>query len=230
MVSQIPLNLNLLDEMTFSSYYPGNNAALLPVLYKAAVGRGERLICLWGSAGSGCTHLLQACCHEANQKQLRVFYLNLSVLDQMDVTIFNDLEWIPLVCIDDIHCIAGNRDWEEALFGFFNRMQESGRRLIIAGHAPIGHIPFCLPDLQSRLQMGLIFHVHALSDEEKIKALQLRAHYFDYHLPSNVAEFILKRYSRHLTDLFALLNQLSQLSLQEKRKITIPFVKSMLGL
>jgi DnaA family protein len=48
------------------------------------------------------------------------------------VELLDNLEQYELVCIDDLHVIAGKADWEEALFHLFNRLRDSGRRLLIA--------------------------------------------------------------------------------------------------
>jgi DnaA family protein len=47
-------------------------------------------------------------------------------------------------------------------------------------------------------------------------------------LPDEVANFIIQRVPRDMNALFNLLDRLDRASLQEKRKLTIPFVKQVL--
>jgi DnaA family protein len=50
------------------------------------------------------------------------------------------------------------------------------------------------------------------------------------HMPEEVANFLLTHVPRDMTNLISVLDALDALSLQEKRKLTIPFVKSALNI
>ena len=65
-----------------------------------------------------------------------------------------------------------------------------------------------LPDLKSRLSACMIFHVHGVTDREKIQALQLRAKSRGFHLPEDVGVFLLRRFPRNMVDLFHCLETL----------------------
>jgi DnaA family protein len=62
-------------------------------------------------------------------------------------------------CLDDLQAIAGKADWEEALFHLFNRLRDSGRRLLIAASTSPRELPVKLADLKSRLTLALIFQM-----------------------------------------------------------------------
>lgn len=48
--------------------------------------------------------------------------------------VFDGMEYLSLVCIDNIECIVGDELWEMAIFDFYNRILESGKiRLLIIG-------------------------------------------------------------------------------------------------
>jgi DnaA family protein len=230
MVSQIPLTLNLCDDNTFSNYYAGENERLLQVLRTTAMGRGEHLIYLYGPSGIGKTHLLQACYHAAHQTQLKAFYLPLKMLNALRPDVLQDLESLNLVCIDDIQAISGYPDWEEAIFCFLNRFYESGKRLVVVGNTQVNHLNIRLLDLVSRLTAGMTFRIQGLSDEEKIAALRLRATRRGFDLPKAVAQFMFRRSNRNMNVLFSTLAKLDQASLENKRRLTIPFVKLVLGI
>ena len=228
---QIALDFKLPDGKTLNNYFicEENKQALL-TLHTTASGRGERLIYLWGEKGVGLTHLLQGCCHTANQKGLRTLYLSLKEISTLDIEVLEGLEKLYLVCIDGIESIAGNNKWEEAFFDFFNRMHDASKRLIITGNTPLPRLPLNLPDLLSRLKSGVVFQIHGLSDEAKIQALILRAKKRGLKLQQEVAKFLLRRCLRDMGSLFEALAKLDQASLEEKRKLTIPFVKEILKL
>ena len=84
-------------------------------------------------------------------------------------------------------------------------MRQTGTQLIVAGHMAAQQLKIQLPDLQSRLQSGLLFQLSELSDGDKLLALQLRARQRGLDLPDAVGEFILLRADRNLSALMQIL-------------------------
>lgn len=189
----------------------------------------ESLIYLWGAEGVGRSHLQQAACLRFEQRGEQAVYLPLADLVQYGTAILDNLEQCELVCLDDLDAVAGRADWEEALFHLFNRLRDAGRKLLLAANTAPRELPIALPDLKSRLTLALIFQLHALSDEDKLRALQLRASRRGLHLTEEVGRFIMTRGSRNMSVLFDILERLDQASLQAQRKLTIPFLKETLG-
>ncbi len=183
---------------------------------------------LWGKPGVGRSHLLQACCHQAEQHSLTTAYLPLS--EPLAPEMLENLECLDLVCLDDIDIVLGKPVWEQALFHFFNRIKDSDKHLVISGNCPPRELAVTLADLQSRLTSGTIFQLNQLTDTEKLQALQLHAHNRGMELSNDVGEFLLRRCTRDMLGLFAILDKLDKASLAEQRKLTIPFVKQSLQL
>ena len=132
------------------------------------------------------------------------------------------------ICVDDIHEIVQKTNWEEAFFNLFNRVQNTGKRLLVTGDSPPKKLEIKLPDLTSRLGSGLIFQIHHLSDEEKLQALVKDAKLRGLLLPEPVAQFLVHHHPRDMKSLLSALEKLDQISLETKRKLTIPFVKAVL--
>lgn len=225
---QLPLNIRIQDEMTFDSFFVGKNIAVVTYLQAIAAGR-EQYAYIWGDGGVGCSHLLQAICNEAGERGYTASYLPLTRHHEWTPSLLEDLESLRVVCLDDIDLVAGKRKWEEALMNLYNRLRDCAHGFVIAGATPPNELPIQLADLKSRLAWGSVFYVASLSDAEKIEALQLRAEKRGFSLPTEVAQFLLKRVSRNTGELFATLNQLDEASLGAKRRLTIPFVKEILG-
>ena len=231
MSGQLTLGLSLSEDSTFGNFFPGRNRELVDTLRMAGGGRGEQYIYFWGAPGSGRTHLLHSCCHLAHQVGLATIYLSLNeVTRQANTEVFEGLDSLNLVCLDDIETIAGKPEWEEAFFHFYNRMKESGRRFIITGNQAPKQLGLTLNDLVSRLSWGLVFGLEALNDDEKLQALYLRAQGRGLEMPENVAAFLLKHCQRDMNSLFDILNILDKASLAAQRKLTIPFVKQVLNI
>lgn len=229
---QLPLGIRLRDDATFANFYPGANAAALGYVERVCSPEAcwsDELIYLWGNTGVGRSHLLQAACLRVEQRGERAVYLPLCEVAQYGPVLLDNLEQSELVCLDDLDAIAGDPIWEEALFHLFNRLRDSGKRLLLAADASPREIPVQLPDLKSRLSLSLVFQLQELSDEDKLRALQLRASRRGLNLPDDVGRFILTRGARSMNALFDLLDRLDQASLQAQRKLTIPFLKETLG-
>lgn len=226
--NQLTLGVGLKDEATFVNYYVGKNSLLVEELKKMAVGHGERVIYFCGSGGEGRTHLLQACCHEANQHQLSSVYIPLENAADLSPDIFEGLETLSLVCIDDLHKIAGNAEWEEAFFHAYNRIRDAGGRLIVTANVMPKSLGLALPDVVSRLNWGMVFSLQLLTDNEKLQVLMMRASRRGMTLSEDVGRFILTHCPRHMSTLFAALDTLDKASLAAQRKLTVPFVKEVL--
>ncbi len=225
---QLTLGLGLKDEATFDNFYAGKNIEIIAALKEVAAGHGDNFFYLCGNRGQGCSHLLQACCHYAYHQQLSSVYLPLSNLLQLTPDVLNGLESLDVVCLDDLHTIAGNRVWEEALFHLYNRIYDAGGRIVMAAHDLPKAINIQLPDLVSRLAWGVIYQLHPLNDEEKLSALTMRAHRRGISLSDEVGKYILTHCPRHMGTLFAALDALDNASLAAQRRLTIPFVKEVL--
>ncbi len=230
--TQLSLGMRLRDDATFANYYPGANAVTLGYVEHACETEDQWLdsvLYIWGTTGVGRSHLLQAACLRVEEREGRALYLPLANLAQHGPQSLDNVEFCDLVCLDDVQAIAGQPHWEEAFFHAFNRLRDSGKQLLIAADAPPRELGIKLPDLQSRLSLALVFQLHELSDNDKLRALQLRASRRGLQLPDDVGRFILARSVRSMTVLFETLEQLDHASLQAQRKLTIPFLKEALG-
>jgi len=231
---QLSLGVNLNDDATFENFYaPANshNALVVNSLRQQLSGAGEAFIYLWGAPGCGLTHLLQASCHQAQALDLAFQYLPLrELVGYAPGELLVGLEELDFVCLDCLASVAGRADWELAIFNLFNQLRERGGRLLVAAEFGPQELSVELKDLRSRLQWGLTYQVQNLTDEEKQGALQMRARARGLELGDEVTQFIIQRLPRDTNLLFLQLSRLDHASLAEQRKLTIPFVKRVLGL
>jgi DnaA family protein len=226
---QLTLPVVIRDDARFANYHAGPNQQIVQSLQQQWTIRGEPFIYLWGASGVGCSHLLQAACHYAEDLGHHSVYLPLDELVEMGPGVLEAMEQLPLVALDNLQVIAGNDEWEEAIFHLFNRIRDRQSHLLIAANANPQHLEITLPDLASRLSWGMVYQVVALTDEEKVLALLLRAHRRGLNLTDDVARYILTRGPRDSQALFDLLGRLDQASLSAQRKLTIPFIKAEMG-
>lgn len=226
---QLPLGLTLKDNATFDSFCVGSNEQVLLSLRHLLQRTQEKNIYLWGEQGVGRTHLLQACCHALDAVSRSAVYLPLSDYQQLSPDMLEGMEHMDLVCLDNVNAVIGQRLWEEALFHLYNRINEVGSCLLVAADVVPAQLPCLMPDLRSRLSHTLVLHVQPLNDEQKLAALQLRAKGRGLDLSDEVGQYLLRRYPRNMAVLFEALEKLDEASLVMQRRLTIPFVKSVLG-
>ena len=229
MPRQLPLPFAFHGNQNFDCFIDGPNRQIVESLKAMATrDHGESFLFLHGGAGLGKSHLLLATCDAAARHGARTFYLPLHEMRQKSPIILDGLEENTLVCIDDIDRIAGDAEWERALFHLFNRLRERSHRLVVGNRLSPQHFAIQLPDLISRLRWGLTLELKELGDADKIAALQLKARLHGLDLPLEVGQFLLSHYPRDLPSLWKMLETLDYASLSEQRKLTIPFLKSRL--
>ena len=85
-----------------------------------------------------------------------------------------------------------------------------------------------LADFKSRLVWGLQFQLETLDDELLAQILRSRAHAMGMVLSDEVLNYLLTHVSRQLADQLALLHELEQVTLVEKRRVSIPLIKQVL--
>ncbi len=231
---QLSLGVSLNDDATFENFYAPeatHNAEVRNAVRRQIERADEPFVYVWGGSGSGLTHLLQAACHQAQTmgKTFQYFPLR-DLIGYAPDELFTGLELLDIVCLDGIDLVIDRPDWELALFNLYNRMRDASKLLLVAAVVGPRELLIRLPDLASRLQWGITYHVHLLDDHEKQQALQLRARGRGLELSDEVANFIIQRLPRDMNELFWQLNRLDHASLAEQRKLTIPFVKKILGL
>ncbi len=226
---QIPLPLSGTDQLTFDIYCGAENALALTEMQSAANGSSARNIYLWGDAGTGKSHLLHAACCAATAAGRRAVLVPLAQCQQLSPELFESLETFDLVCIDDLDAIASEPAWEQGLFHLFNRMREAKHPLLLAARTSPAGCAVALQDLKSRLGWDLVLRLSPLQEEERFTALRRRAQLRGLEIPDEVLDYLARRIARDMHSLFAWLDRLDRESLSAGKRLTVPFVRELMG-
>jgi DnaA family protein len=143
--------------------------------------------------------------------------------------ILSDLERVDVVAIDDVHAVAGDLTWEEALFVIMNAFLGRSGALLLAAAAPASQCGLRLPDLASRGAGAVTYRLAALDDGERAKALRLHAAARGLTLDAAAADFLLTRVARDMAALTSWLARLDRASLTAQRRLTIPFIRELMA-
>lgn len=221
---QIALDIGLTTGPTLSNFCAGPNLEVMQHLQLwvgATVStRSPVPTYLWGSGGSGKTHLLRATRDALRERGARVGWLDATILEPPGF----DEAWVA-VLLDDVHLYSGAQ--QHGAFNWFVNAQTLQRPVLAAG----GLAPVELnlrDDLRTRLGWGHVFRLVQLSEPERRSVLRRAADERGVFLGDDVMDFMLTRFSRDLGSLMELLDLLDRYALQTKRAITIPLIKSMM--
>lgn len=225
MQTQLTLRVALSDHASFDNFYVGSNNEIVTAVHDFIEDNGD-LIFLFGDQGSGKTHLLYAAQRDALEKSRQASYLSLA--DEgvaRHVTSF--VVHGELVCIDDVHRVAGCERLERVLFNLIEQQRQLNGSVLLAADKPLQAVSFVMPDLVSRLSSGASYRVQTLTDHQKEEAMRLRAQHRGIELSDDVISYVMKRFSRNPSSLFALLDKIDKASLSTQRRVTIPFIKQL---
>lgn len=205
-MKQLLLDIQPAPRPTLVNFVVGRNAEALHNLELAVSGKPEaRFIYLWGAAGSGKSHLLQASASLARQQGL------------------------PLLTVDNVQMLSPPAQIE--LFNTYNQLRENAAAgaLIVAGDAAPTQMGL-RDDLATRLSWGLVYQLHPLSDEEKAQALRTHAIERGIKLPEEVVDYCLRHLRRDLPTLITTLDALDVWSLTAQKPVTVPMLRKLLQL
>lgn len=229
---QLSLGIKLDNQATFNNFYaPNGTPQYLAKMLLQDDSKQYAYIC--GSSGTGLSHLLQALCQQHSKRPGvgAAIYLPLKeVGDYPADQVLQGLESADIVCLDDLDEVAGRAEWQQPLFNFFNRCNESRTRLVITAHTLPDYLEVILEDLLSRLKSGISLQLVDYKDADLRRLLQHRATGLGLYLSDEVALFLLNRLPRNSHVLMECLEKLDGVSLREQRRLTLPFVKSVLKL
>jgi DnaA-homolog protein len=211
---------------TFEHFVVGANTELLSqlVLLEETLASGavrERLFFLWGDAGCGRSHLLQALCQQALSGRARLITPNAP----LSAFVFDPA--IVLYAIDDSHALSPQQ--QISAFNLFNEVQaHPDTALIATGNVPPRTLAV-REDLRTRFGSSLVFQIAPLDDRGKLEALSRIASARGIKLNTPVLSYLITHYRRDMPALIALLNALDRFSLEYQRPITLPFVQAVLA-
>ncbi|CAM3730312.1 DnaA regulatory inactivator Hda [Polynucleobacter brandtiae] len=241
---QFALDIAQAPKPSLSNFLTGENAALHSTLQdvvkawelKQARPAGEnalnqRWMYWWGAEGSGRTHLLDSLANAAQVLGFQHFALNpnepstwVKLEDQL--TNLGASHSASVITVDDVDCL--NDRLVASLFRILNAVQASQAMYIfMAGNAAPGALKL-REDLRTRLGWGLVFQTHALGDDEKIQALEQSAQARGLVLSPEVLPWLLNHFYRDMPSLMALIDALDAYSLETKRAVTLPLVRTLL--
>lgn len=215
MAEQLPLDLKRPDDWSREAFLVGgcNETALAWV--ERWPDWPQSTLALYGPSGSGKTHL----CHIAAQ-------LSGAIITSFDALDAHDWRTHSHVIIDGGALRAGG---EKQLFHVINWVRENGGSLLIAAQTPPSVWPITLNDTRSRLNAMVAAEITEPGDVLLSQLLVKRFSDMGVMPSPDVTTFLEKRVGRSFREIGDAVYTLNQAALAQKSRITVPFVKRVMG-
>lgn len=177
---------------------------------------------IWGTQGTGKSHILKAWVGQAIAAGHSAIYINPS-----NTLLTEKLEQYDYIAIDQIDHL--NTEEQAELFYLFNNIRNSGHgHLLLAADVPPTQLSV-REDLRTRMSYCLVYEVKALSQEEKIEALTQLAHTRQINIDPIIFEYLINNWRADLQSLLNIFNDLANYSFTQHKKITLPLLKKLLS-
>ncbi len=212
-MTQLALDLLQPLQPSLDNFVAGRNAEALAALRALAGGRmAERIVYLWGSTGSGRTHLLSALAAQPGGYRW---------------TPDDAVERPGIALADGVESLDGAA--QIALFNRLNAVRaDAACAAVVAGSAPPAQLAL-REDLRTRLAWGYVYQLHPLTDDEKTAALQAHAASRGVRMDADVIPFLLAQLPRDMRTLVAALETLDAWALARKKALTLPLAREWLA-
>ena len=225
-MKQLPLGVRLHDRAIWASFQVAGSQQAVQGVKQLADAPATSMGWLWGAGGSGKSHLLQAVCAQLPGSG----YFPLQQMLSFGPAVLEGIEALCCVCLDDVQVLAGQPDWEAALFRLYVEIEARQGRLWLAADQPAVALPWALADLRSRCMALPHWGLQLLDEAQQRVALQTRARLRGLELPDETAVYLQRHYPRDMNSLMSLLDTLDLASLAEQRRLTVPFIRAVLSL
>jgi len=194
---------------------------------------------IYGGAGLGKTHLIQAIGQEirAKGRRLKVVYMSAdSFVTELITSIrydrmqqFRDrYRSVDALLLDDIQFLAGKERTQEEFFHTFNALYEAQKQIVFTSDAPPKDIPTLEERLRSRFEWGLIADIQPPDLETKVAILRKKAEEKKLDLPDEVALFIAERVRSNIRELEGHLNRVTAFASLTGNRVSIDLAKEAL--
>ena len=236
------LNPNLNPNYTFENFVVGScnqfcHAAAVAIAKSPA--KAYNPLYLYGGAGLGKTHLMNAIGHNLLNTNQRLSILYITTEKFMN-DLINHLQYgkildfrkkyrnVDVLIMDDIHYLSGRERTKEEFFHTFNHLYDNQRQIVISSDCPPKEIPNIEERFSSRFEWGLIADLKPPDIETRIAILRKKSELEGVHLPESVALYIADKGHSNIRELEGYLRRVIAYSSLKGEKLDLDMAKEAL--
>ena len=228
---------------TFEAFVTGvsnrfAHAAALSVAETPA--RSYNPLFIYGDAGLGKTHLLQAIAHyvSENYPASTVRYVSTETFMNQFVDAIRTnspaefkkrYREVDVLLLDDIQFLEGREGLQEELFHTFNALHQSNHQIVLSSDRPPDAIPTLEDRLRSRFKMGLITEINPPDLETRLAILHKKAETEPITPPPDVLEFIATHITNNIRELEGALIRVCAYASLTKEELSVELAERVLA-
>ena len=214
---------NLNPKYTFDKFVIGDNnrhahAACVAVAEEPSSAYNP--LFLYGGAGLGKTHLMQAIAHHiiTHNPDLKVLYVSSEtftneVIDSIRNNKSEELRAkyrsLDVLLIDDIQFVIGKDSTQTEFFNTFNDLYNSNKQIIISSDKPPKEIETLEERMRTRLEWGVPVDIHAPDYETRMAILKRKADTDHIIISDQIMDYIAQNVVSNIRELEGALNKIS---------------------
>jgi len=230
-------------QYTFNSFVVGKNNELARAASLAVAetpGTTYNPLFIYGGAGLGKTHLLQAIGHEVINKtpDKKILYITcekftndfINSIADRKATSFKDLyRSVDVLLIDDIQFLAGKEGTQEEFFHTFNSLHQGNKQIVLTSDRPPKSIPALENRLLTRFEWGMIADVALPDLETRLAILKIKLNEKKYTLDKLILNYLANNISSNVRELEGALNRIIAFHQLNNNTPTLDSVKTILS-
>ena len=171
---------------------------------------------IYGEAGLGKTHLLQAIGHTALSNNKKVLYVSAeqytndlmnAIREKTTEEFRNRYRNVDMLLVDDVQFFSGKKQTGENFFHTFNELHNADHQIAITSDCPPKSIPLLPARLSSRFEGGLVTDMQPPDFETRLAILQTKAKQDGVNVSADILEFIALQVQQHIRALEGSLNR-----------------------
>ncbi len=235
---------NLNPKYTFDSFVIGANnrhahAACVAVAEEPSSAYNP--LFLYGGAGLGKTHLMQAIAHHiiTHNPDLKVLYVSSEtftneVIDSIRNNKSEELRakyrTLDVLLIDDIQFVIGKDSTQTEFFNTFNDLYNSNKQVIISSDKPPKEMKTLEERMRTRLEWGVPVDIHEPDYETRMAILKRKAEMNNITISDEILACIAENINSNIRELEGALNKVSVYTRLEnnKEELTVEKAKEIL--
>lgn len=197
---------------------------------------------IYGSTGSGKTHLLMSLTHVLKKQGINVIYVRADTFADHVVAAIRGGEMshfrqiyrnTDLLIIDDVHIFARKTATQEEFFHTFNTLHLAGKQIVLSANCPPQDLQHIEPRLISRFEWGIVLPLKPLEGKQVQKMVGIKSKALNFPLSPPITEFLLETFTSHPKAITKALEALVlRLHIDARHPIsslTVPTIKTLLS-
>ncbi|MBE5925065.1 MAG: chromosomal replication initiator protein DnaA [Lachnospiraceae bacterium] len=214
---------NLNPKYTFDTFVIGDNnrhahAACVAVAEEPSSAYNP--LFLYGGAGLGKTHLMQAIAHHiiTHNPDLKVLYVTSetftnevieSIRKNKSEELRDKYRNLDVLLIDDIQFVIGKDSTQTEFFNTFNDLYNASKQIIISSDKPPKEIETLEERMRTRLEWGVPIDIHAPDYETRMAILKRKQEMDHVEIPDEILDYIAKNVVSNIRELEGAFNKIS---------------------